>query len=168
MKYFLQEIHINQLNIKIKNMKKLVVLALALFTITGYAQKRDNDRHHNEREERREKREHISPEKRAEIQSKKLTLALDLSEQQQSQVENTLLEHLKKGKEKMEAQKKSRKELTPDERHQLLSERLDAQIALKAEMKTILNDEQYSKYTKLMERRSNQRKGKGRRVKKRD
>lgn len=148
-------------------MKKIVVLALALFTITGFAQKRDNERHHNDREERRERREKISPEKQAEIQSKKLALALDLSEQQQSQVENTLLEHFKEGKEKMDAQKKSRKELTEDERHQLFSERLDAQITLKAEMKTILNDTQYAKYTKLMERRLQQRRGKSRRAKKR-
>ncbi len=161
----LKEIYINPLNIKIKDMKKIVVLAIALFTITGFAQKRDSERPHKDRKERKEK---ISPEKRAEIQSKKLTLALDLSEQQQSKVETVLLEHFKEGKEKMEAQKKPRKELTQDERHQLLNEKLDAQIALKAEMKSILNETQYSKYTKMMGRRSQQRKGRGRKSKKRD
>ena len=104
------------------------------------------------------KHEKRSPEARAEIQSKQLTLQLDLSEKQQVQVQNVLLKHYTEGKAKRDANRKSDKKLTEEQKTALKSERLDAQIALKAEMKTILNAEQYVKYSESIKRRGKKKK----------
>jgi hypothetical protein len=68
-------------------------------------------------------------------------------------------------KERKDAVRRSDKRLTPEERTKMKSEHLDAQIALKAEMKTILNNEQYAKYSQMMERKMKNRRGKGKRRK---
>jgi len=146
-------------------MKKLLVIALALFTFTGFAQQMNKERMND----RLTKRGKMDPEKRASIQTKRMALALDLSANQQSEVENALKNHFQEEQEKVSAQKKPKKELTEDERHQMLTEKLDAQIALKEKMKNILNEEQYAKYSKMMDRRMQKAGGKasGNKTKKR-
>lgn len=134
-------------------MKRLLVIALALFTFTGFAQKMDSEKMNDAMKERLTRRGKMSPEKQAAIQSKRMALSLDLSDAQQSQVEALLIDHLKEGQENGYAQKKAKKDLTEAERHEIVTKKLDAQIALKQKMKDILNDEQYAKYSKMMDRR---------------
>ena len=134
--------------------KKIAIIALVLFTGIGFAQKSDSKKMANAVK----KHEKRSPEARAEIQSKQLTLQLDLSEKQQVQVQNVLLKHYTEGKAKRDANRKSDKKLTEEQKTALKSERLDAQIALKAEMKTILNAEQYVKYSESIKRRGKKKK----------
>ncbi|MFD1062107.1 hypothetical protein ACFQ1Q_02520 [Winogradskyella litorisediminis] len=133
-------------------MKKLLILVLTLSTFVGFSQRNKEDRK-KEFTERFTKRNTKSPEHRAEIQSKQMTLRLDLSSAQQSQVQAALLEHFTKAEEKKMAIKTSDKKLTEDERMAMKSEALDAQIALKAKMKTILNEEQYKKYSQMVNRK---------------
>lgn len=132
-------------------MKKLLVIIVTLSTLTGVAQ--EHRRGHRFSKEAREKRADISPEDMAKLQSKHLTLRLDLSDQQQKQVESVLVAHLKKGKAKRDAFKASENKPSKDELKQLRLDRLDAQIALKREMKDILNAEQYEKYEQGLKRR---------------
>ena len=135
-------------------MKKLLVIAITLCTLTSIAQQ-EHRRGQRFSKDARERRADISPEDMAKFQSKQMTLRLDLTDQQQQQVETVLTAHLKKGKAKREALKASDKKPTQEERKQLRLDRMDAQIALKREMKSILNDEQYKRYERSLEKRKN-------------
>lgn len=143
-------------------MKKLLIIALALVTVSGFAQV-DKEKVMMERLTRKSQK---SPEERAQIETKQLTLKLDLTEKQQSQVEETLVVHHAEGNARMAKNKKAMKEMSDDERHELQVARLDAQIALKEKMKGILNAEQYSKYSQMMERKMKIGKGTGKKMKK--
>lgn len=143
-------------------MKKLLIIALALVTVSGFAQV-DKEKVMMERLTRKSQK---SPEERAQIETKQLTLKLDLTEKQQSQVEETLVAHHAEGNAKMAKNKKAMKEMSDDERHKLQVARLDAQIALKEKMKGILNAEQYAKYSQMMERKMKRGKGTSKKMKK--
>lgn len=136
--------------------KKIAIIALVLFTGISFAQKLNTDK----MAKAINKADKHSPESRAEIQSKRLTLKLDLSKAQQTQVQNVLLKHYTEEKSKRDKVRKSEKKLTSEQRTALKSKHLDAQIALKAEMKTILNSEQYSKFSESMNRRNKAKKRK--------
>ena len=61
--------------------------------------------------------------------------------------------------------KEAIKSMSEEERHKFKLEFLDAQIALKEKMKGILNSEQYTKYSQMMDRKMKSRRGKGKRKK---
>ena len=132
-------------------MKKLLVMALALVTFSSYAQS-DFEKNRKNALERIAKRS--SPEQRAEIQTKRLALSLDLNEAQQKQVQDVLTSHFNELGDS--ATRKGMKNLTDEEKHNLKVKQLDAQIALKAKMKTILNEEQFEKFSRGLERRMKQ------------
>ena len=131
--------------------KKILVLMGLMCFIVAQAQQGNDDTnegrkgHHN-------KMANLTPDQAAELSTKKLTLALDLSEAQQQQVKVLELERAKKNQE-MRKLKESKKELTEKERFQYKSDRMDAQIALKAKMKDILTPDQYKKWEKLSQKR---------------
>lgn len=136
-------------------MKKLVFIALAFITLQATAQ--EHRRGHRDGQRKGERKTHalrqLSPEQLAEVQTKRMTLRLDLSENQQKEVQKLVLQQAKERKEKIEAFKKSRtdenaKRPTKEKRLELLNERLDNQIAMKRKMKNILNEEQYQKWQK--------------------
>ncbi|KAG1650165.1 hypothetical protein GQR58_028275 [Nymphon striatum] len=93
----------------------------------------------------REGKKDLTAEQVATLKTKKATLALDLTEAQQGQMKTLFLENAKMQKTKMTEP----------------NERLDHQIAQKAKLKSILSDEQYTKWEKTQRRRSKGRKGKG-------
>lgn len=141
-------------------MKKLLIIALALVTIQVSAQ---------ERGERKGKFTDYTPEEIAQLQTKKMTLDLDLTEAQQREVSVINLENAKARKAKMKT-RKSRKDSdekpSKDERLKMKNDRLDTQIANKQKMKNILNAAQYEKWEK-QQARKNHKKGK-RKMGKRD
>ena len=130
-------------------MKKLVSTALvALITVSVFAQ--------DQKQERRHHRQDFTVDQIAELQTKKMTLQLDLNNKQQDQIFEINKENAIERKQKIEARKaikESKKELSSDEIFKRKSERLDKQIAHKAEMKKILSDEQYDKWEKTRKRR---------------
>lgn len=131
-------------------MKKIVIIALALCTLTGFAQKNKSDNSSSILKERISK----NPDNRAKVETKQLTLSLDLTNEQQAQVEDAFLAHYSDLKAKrMEQEKKVGKEMSNEERKQKRLDRLDDAIALKAKMKTILNEQQYAKYSEIIENR---------------
>lgn len=110
----------------------------------------------------------MTPEQVATLQTKKMTLALDLSEAQQGQIQALNLENAKARKAKMEKRKAAkeegeRKKPTSEERFSMANARLDAQLAQKEEMKKILSEEQMAKWEKMKhgKRKHKGRKGKG-------
>lgn len=93
-----------------------------------------------------------------------MTLALDLTEVQQKQIQTLNLENAKTRESSMEKRKSIKengesKKPTPEERYAMKNERLDRMIAQKAEMKDILSTEQYGKWEKMVQRRGKHRNG---------
>lgn len=136
-------------------MKKLVVIALALVTLNGFAQKKGEKK--MDRENRSELRKDMTPSDIADLKSKTLTLKLDLSDAQQKEVHKLILEqaenraalrkaHNANGDEKKEKPSK-------EARLKMQNDRLDEQIEMKREMKSILNAEQYAKFEKMKPQR---------------
>lgn len=93
----------------------------------------------------------LSAENRATLLSKKMTLKLDLSQEQQAKVYQLFLEKFQKRKDSEHHKQETK--LTKEMRFETLNKRLDQQIALKAEMKSILTKEQYARWSKMSARK---------------
>lgn len=136
-------------------MKKLIMAILVLAGISATAQ------NHNMNGKRGEMKD-LTPEQVATLQTKKMTLALDLNVSQQSKIKSILTEDAKTRKSKMEdfkARKEEGKKMTADEKYTIQNTRLDYQIAQKNEMKSILTAEQFSKWEKMNHRKKGMHKG---------
>ncbi|RRQ50695.1 hypothetical protein DZC72_09240 [Maribacter algicola] len=139
-------------------MRKVVLAALLLVGITAMAQEQN-------RKEGRRHMADLTPQQMATLQTKRMTLALDLTEDQQSKLQEMFAKNAAERKAKMEAHKARRESgesLSDDEKFALQNERLDNQIAHKEEMKAILDDAQYAKWEKIRAKRGKHAKGKDR------
>ncbi len=136
----LEESEVKQvLILKSKRMKTLltsIFLALAMF---GYSQ---HGPHHKGMKD-------MSAEQRASLETKKLALALDLSENQQKKIQEIHLERALKRDTRKEERKERDAKPDTDERYAMMSNRLDNQIEMKAQMKEILDNDQFEKWEKL-------------------
>ncbi|MEG3656825.1 hypothetical protein V5097_05380 [Arenibacter palladensis] len=144
-------------------MKKLIVLVVLMAGITAMAQKPERER--GDRGHRSDMRD-MTPEQIATLQTKQMTLALDLTEAQQKEIQSLNLENAVKRSEKMNEMKARKesgeaKKLTSEERYAMKTAMLDHQIAQKEKMKKILSKEQYVKWEKMKENREGHRKGRG-------
>jgi Spy/CpxP family protein refolding chaperone len=127
-------------------MKEVLIAMLVMASFSAMAQKGP---HHGERHGMKD----LSPEQMATLQTKKLTLALDLTKSQQEAVQQLNLENAKLRKEKMEKIKadrdgEERQKPSSEERFAMQNERLDHMISQKEKMKKILSPEQYEKWEK--------------------
>lgn len=100
----------------------------------------------------------MSPEQVATLETKKLTLALDLTEQQQKEIYQIEFDNAEFRKARMEERKVAKadgkgEKPSSDDRYAVMSNRLDRQIAHKEKMKTILNKSQFEKWEKLQGKR---------------
>lgn len=140
-------------------MKKLVMAILIMAGITATAQD-------HQRKGKKGDMKDLTPEQVATIQTKKMTLVLDLNESQQKKIKTILTEDATARKAKMEERKANKEEgkklLTSEEKYQMEIERLNHQIARKEQMKSILNDEQFENWEKMDHRRKMRGKGKNR------
>ncbi len=128
-------------------MKKLIVTAVLLVGFLTFAQEKGVQK--GDRKAKMENRESMTPEQQAEIQTKRMTLDLDLNTKQQADVKKIVLEQAKKREAKKaewKANKEAGKSLTKDEKFAMKNQMLDEQIATKAEMKKILTADQYAKW----------------------
>jgi hypothetical protein len=124
------------------------MIALIGFSVTAQKRgmkKQQKQMHHLEA---------FSAEEIAQLNTKKLTLILDLTEAQQQKIQALELEKATKRKEKAKAlkdkkQNEERVKPTKEERLVMMNNRLDRQIAEKATMKVLLNDLQFSKWETL-------------------
>ncbi|WP_276165500.1 hypothetical protein [Zobellia alginiliquefaciens] len=131
-------------------MKKILVALVCMVGLTAMAQR--------EKGHGRDQMKDLTAEQMATLQTKKMTLALDLTSGQQQKIKAIHLEEAKERKAKHEerkAQKEEgeRKKPTSEERYAMQNARLDKMIAFKAEMKEILSAEQYEKWEKMHKRR---------------
>jgi protein CpxP len=137
-------------------MKKLAsILILAFtFTVTVQAQKKGKQ---NERGPK------LTMEQNANLAVKKMTLGLDLSEEQQSQIKPLINSQAAARKVAMESRKENRatnKKPSADEIYVMRSAQLDNQIAFKNKLRNILNKEQFEKFEQM----KNNKKEKGRKI----
>ncbi|WP_124979978.1 guided entry of tail-anchored proteins factor 1 [Nonlabens xiamenensis] len=98
-----------------------------------------------------------TPAQLASVQSKKMTLMLDLDQQQQQKVEQLLLKEIKDRKQN-KIDRESLKSLSVDEKVARREQRLEKKIAMKREMKNILNEDQYKRWQRMMAKKANRRK----------
>jgi len=137
-------------------MKKLIIIAVAFLALQATAQGQKKERVN--KQEKHQKMMNLSAEEMATLQTKKMTLHLDLSESQQAEIQKLNLENATKRKAMMEA-RKAKKESgntekpSKEERLKMINAKLDHQIANKAKMKEILNEEQYAKWEKSQAKR---------------
>lgn len=139
-------------------MKKVIVILLFMVGLTAMAQKGEN-RHHDEMK-------NLTPEQTATLQTKKMTLALDLTQGQQTKIQGINLEKAKARKTKMEERKTAKesgeaKKPNSEERYAMQNARLDQMIAQKGEMKGILSADQYEKWGKMAHHKGKHGKRKG-------
>ena len=87
-----------------------------------------------------------------EVQAKRMTLALDLTDKQENQIVQAL-ENQRKTRENNRLTREERRELSQEKKEELRVALLDQRIAMKREMKSILNDEQYKRWEKMMARK---------------
>ena len=143
-------------------MKRLIILALIFTTFSLTAQERK--RHHNVREgnDKMYMMKDLTPEEMATLQTKKMTLHLNMSETQQKEVYALNLKNAQKRQAKR-AERAKKKEGNKDERPskeerlKLMNEKLDQQIAHKRDMERILNKEQFDKWERSNNRKGSQR-----------
>lgn len=105
-------------------------------------------------------REKLTPQQRAELKAKRLTLALDLTDKQQKDIQKLVLDHeliKQEAHDKMKAGREAGKIPTADERYTMKSKMLDEKIAMKREMKKILTPEQFTKFEMLHKDRTSKR-----------
>ncbi|MEE1899242.1 hypothetical protein V1389_12885 [Flavobacterium rakeshii] len=129
-------------------MKTWILAAVLCVSTSVFAQPGRGEHH--------EKREKLTVEQRTELQVKKMTLELDLTDKQKADIQKLVLDRNKKAETEMAKHKADReagKAPTKDERFAMQSKKLDEQIAMKAEMKKVLNDEQFEKWQKMHEKR---------------
>lgn len=129
-------------------MKKIIVVALLIVGMTGFAQER--------RQMRSDKTEmeQLTPEQRNQLHLKKLTLDLDLNATQQKEMSKIIAEQSAKREAAMaerKASKDANKKIKADERFARKNKMLDEKIAMKERMKKILNPEQMKKWEEMKE-----------------
>lgn len=133
-------------------MKNLFLIALALVSLQISAQDKKDMHREGDRKERAERMSSYTAEEQAQLQTKRMTLDLDLTEAQQQKIMALNLENAKERKAMMEArkammgQKEAGKELSKEEKLKMKNDMLDKQIAMKQQMKTILDEKQYAKW----------------------
>jgi protein CpxP len=127
-----------------KNLAPILVLIFA-FTLTAIAQKK-----------RDHQRWQFTIEQQTELTLKKMTLALDLSAQQQLQIKPLILAKILEKEtfvaKKKEAKKKYKKP-TSNAIYALKIRSLNQQIAMRKSMKNILNTAQFEKFEKMHKKR---------------
>lgn len=142
-------------------MKKLILIAIAFIGLQATAQQQK--RQGPNKGERSEKMMNLSAEETATLQTKKMTLALDLNESQQKEIQKINLENAEARKAHM-AERKAKKEAgtaekpSKEERLKMMNAMLDHKIEMKAKMKKVLNEEQYSKWEKAQAKKGDKKK----------
>ncbi len=127
-------------------MKKVFLICLLIAGTTLYAQPpRGGERGHHG--DKKELMKDLTPQQRAELKTKRMVLALDLSEAQQKEIMKLNLEIAEK-REKNKPDPEKKEKMTSDDLFERASAQLDEKIATKKRLKEILTEEQFEKFEK--------------------
>ena len=154
-------------------MKYILKILVLLFSLSVFAQQppRGMDSERGKRPNNRmQAMKTLTPEQEATLWTKKMTLELDLNQNQQDQMYALILEKTKKIKLRMENKPEERP--SKEEVYNMHISRLDEAIAMKESLKKILNDYQFAQWeliknkkyskTKYIKKRSKMKKAKRR------
>jgi len=133
-------------------MKKVLMICLLLVSISLQAQTQGQGRNEH-RKAVHEKMKELSPQQRAELKTKKMVLELDLTIEQQLEIQKLNLE-IESAREKMKPQKKKLEEISADDFFDRKSKMLDEKIAVKKRLQSILTEEQFEKFQKSRRRKA--------------
>lgn len=136
-------------------MKKLFIAALLFVGMVSFAQ--------DATQPVKQQKERLTPEQRNEKHLKKLTAELNLDANQQAQVGKLLADRSAKAQKQMEmrkARKDSNVKPTAEEKAAHKKEMMDEKAATETQMKSILNADQYKKWTAMREENKEKMKGK--------
>jgi len=137
-------------------MKKLFIAALLFVGVVSFAQDINQ-------KSTRDQRENLTPEQRNEKHLQKLTSELSLDKKQQDQVKQLLAERSTKA-EKFKASRKYSKTKPTDAEREAFKKQMETEKAANdAKMKSILNADQYTKWTALKKDHKEKRDHKGHR-----
>lgn len=134
-------------------MKKILFIALAIIGLQAIAQEPKREGRKNQNKMMMT----LSAEEMATLQTKKMTLILDLNDSQQNEIKKINFENATKRKVVM-AERKAKKESgkakkpSQQERYAMAISKLDHMIATKAKMKKILNKQQFEKWETAQKR----------------
>ena len=124
-----------------------MLLALVFISVNAFAQeKKGNNQRKNQKEMRMQKSD-FTPEQQATLLTKQMTLKLDLSESQQKEIYSLNVTQAFDKLASREAMKKAKEEgkkPSEQERYDSMVARLDKQILIKSQMKSILKSDQYA------------------------
>jgi len=123
-------------------MKKLFIAALLFVGVVSFAQDINQ-------KATRDQREKLTPEQRSEKHLQKLTSELNLDKKQQEQVKQLLAERSAKAEKFRDAKKDSKTKPTEAEREAFKKQMETERAVNDAKMKSILNADQYTKWTAL-------------------
>lgn len=151
-------------------MKNLLLMLVILISLPNMITAQNTQRQNQAANSR--SMANYTPEEAATLQTKRMTLLLDLSEKQQAQANKIFLENATQRQAMREANQAKRQsgqgnKPSKEERFAMQNKRLDHQIAMKAKMKNILTEEQYAKWETAQkqrqrdfkQRKSNQKSG---------
>ena len=130
-------------------MKKIMLMLLLVVGMTTFAQ------------EKRTQKEKLTSEQHVELQVKKMKLDLNLNDKQSVEVKKVVAQQVKRREAKRaehETKKDDGTKPTANEIFEMRNEMLDEQIAIKNEMKKILNAEQFVKWEKIQAARKDKMK----------
>ena len=130
-------------------MKKIVLTSLLAFALTfvGFAQQAPKA--HGMKMMQMHQQDEFTPEQRATLKAKKLTLALELNDKQQKELVKLFSEEAKmmqKHHQQMKANKEAGKEVN---RFEMMNKHMDLKIDHQRKIKNILTEDQYSKWSKM-------------------
>ena len=140
-------------------MKYILKILVLLFSLSVFAQQPPRGMH-SERGKRPNNRmqamKALTPEQEATLWTKKMTLELDLNQNQQDQMYALILGKTKKIKSRMENKPKERP--SKEEIYNMHISRLDEAIAMKESLKNILNDDQFAQWELMKNNKSSKTK----------
>lgn len=139
---------------KTKNVmsKNLILIAIVIFALqTATAQRPEWTKIGGERPEHIDFMQDFTAEQMATLQTKRMTLLLDLSQDQTKKVFNINLKAAKSRKSKIAEMKNKKEQGKPnaEERYKMMSGRLDKRIAYKNELEKVLSKEQLEKWSTM-------------------
>ena len=136
-------------------MKSISKILILLFSLSVFAQQppRQMDSELGKRPSNRmQAMKALTPEQEATLWTKKMTLELDLNKNQQDQMYALILEKTKKIKLRVENKPKERP--NKEEIYNMHISRLDEAIAMKKSLKKILNDNQFTQWELIKNKKS--------------
>jgi hypothetical protein len=137
-------------------MKQVLMIVVLVVSVSLQAQPpghgKEGPRKEGHRKSMHDKMEQLSPQQKAQLKTKEMTLHLDLTEAQQTEILKLNLETATK-REQNKPDMKEKREISANEMFERANSRLDDKIATKKKLKSVLTKEQFEKFEKAQHRK---------------